>query len=199
MCAMLHWTRVLGATAPAAMVSWRFSLAHADHPKVVNEDPAPSEEVVIAEIISDKDIISLVRSRFSYIASEEVKKETTKARNEISLMAAGFRGEAKRMVSREVTEQCERQVRETLSDSPELKAMFDDHLIRVEESVTARARQVLDKLVEEEKYQEIDGALRRSLEASIQSKLNQSLVLIAGANTFLFLCLVFAASSLRKP
>jgi hypothetical protein len=75
--------------------------------------------------------------------------------------------------------------------------MLENHLARLEEGVEARAAEVLDKLVQEEKYKEIDAALRRSLESSIQSKVKNGLAMVAAFNVLLLLAIA-AASRTRK-
>lgn len=100
-----------------------------------------------------------IRARFSQAADEEVDAVRSKVRQ---------------IVRKEVEKQVERQVESLLSNSETMTNLLERQLTQVSWAVEEKTREVLQRLVEEEKYGDIDKALQQRLEKKVDIRINQA-------------------------
>ena len=172
--------------APVALVSAAVveTVTLSDAPLEASAVVAPV--VALPAAVDGQDIKAIVASEVrSYIqqrASGEIRAHLAKETNR---QVDNARDGVGAMVKQEIELQVKEQVAAILREDAALQDLMDKHLIAVERGVDEKARIVLDRIADEERYQFVNDALRRSLERKVDTKIGTSVLAIACSNVVL--------------
>jgi hypothetical protein len=119
----------------------------------------------------NEDINGAIRAHISAAADEEVQSARRKIRA---------------FVSSEVRSQTIVEVNKILTDNVILNDIIEKHCVRQDVALEKKAREILDRICDEEKYDDINMALHRSLQRKIDEDMRVSTIAIASLNIIVF-------------
>lgn len=110
---------------------------------------------------------SEIRARIHIVADEEVDSARRKMRD---------------LAAKELQRQAVHEVNKVLGDSAMMAGILEKHQREIEVTVEEKARAVLDRLCDEQKYGEIDSALHRALTRKVEAEIRLGLSALAVLN-----------------
>jgi len=164
---------------PVADLNSNVPVAAVVAPVVASEVPAQVEDL---KAVIANEVRAEARRYISQRVSGEIRahlaQETTR---QVEKVKEGVSD----LIKNEIASQVKAQVAVMLREDDALSDLMDKQLMRVEQGVEGKAREVLDRIVDENRYQTIDAALRRNLEEKIHRKVGMGVLVIACSNTLI--------------
>merc|ERR1719285_1658983 len=139
-----------------------------------------------------------VKGEFQPIIDEAIREGILQLSNEINREIHGLRPHIQREVQRVLQTAVPRAVNDFLRQSENIKELTSKHTQDLDRHLQRAARQILDRIVQEDKYREINSALLRELEernASTQRQNEMRTILISSVAS---MCLSYLVVYLKK-
>mmetsp|Transcript_7888 Transcript_7888/g.10200 ORF Transcript_7888/g.10200 Transcript_7888/m.10200 type:complete len:202 (+) Transcript_7888:31-636(+) len=200
-----------------ASMSWRVMLGISSvlPGELIRQTSCLPEAVPIAQsipeavIANDDEISRMIYNRIGTAVQAETNKQIKRAQTDIISTSEfeynKYKNEVekshkdlKNLIILEVGSKAKEQVTSLLRTSHQMQKIIDNHILEVESKVDEKCRDILDRIIDEEKYQTIDEALRRSLEKKIDNRINNSLLTVLIFNSLLVGGFIVSRMAMKK-